>query len=791
MNEVLAFDRSDQYNPAFSPKLRLPLPEDVLTLCSSLITVSDGRSIGQAGAEIDSLEVRLAHQSVKDYLLSSHIKQGSAQFFALEAPLAQAVMAECCLAYLLQFQSRLDMLTLQQFPLAPYAAQSWTEHYRYSKDSRTNLLDKLALQLLTTDIVYQNCCCLHNPDRRWQGVQLQADQTPSALYYASLMGLAPVVRSLLANGIDPNKGDRRGSLGEALDAAAYKGNPDVVQTLLDAGAEPNGGYWEGEYGSPIAVAASQGQNNVVKMLLRAGADVNRRGEDGEGSAMFQAVFHRHLETVKMLVEVGASVDAFAGMSGVIHAIEVAAERCDCEILYLLYSKASQWAVEIALRAVSRSGNRGLFVSLLPYQRSRELELKYAALAGWDDLVQQMLDENLKDTTYEVSIAPALCQAAAAGSLETTQILYENRREPDFSSDQVGEAVTAAAGRGHVLVVQYLLDRGADTRDDYCQKALLQAAGGGFLSTVQVLLTAGVPANPRAKNTKDERESKTSLWASVDREHMEIARLLLSHGADPNSQYEGISALTTSVKKANRDLFQLLLRNGASTAVGKVPLAYYDTLALPIHCAASAGNIDILCELLTKRLDIDGVLIPDGWTALFHAAKAGHEDVLRLLINEYGADANRRANKGTLAIHTAAYHNHEKCIEVFLDAGVDVNIRGRAGRTALHWAAQEGSIDAVRILLERDANVFIEEKENFMKAADIAKAKVLKVAESKTLSPIYRWKDPCEENYEPILEMLEDRANLSHEDRSKTHSSTFRRKFGSVLERRHSGRLSPP
>ncbi|MDI1486543.1 MAG: hypothetical protein OHK93_005774 [Ramalina farinacea] len=703
--------------------------------------------------------------------------------------MAQAVMAECCLLYLLQFHSRLDILTLQQFPLAPYAAQSWAEHYRYAKDSRTTLLDKLALQLLTTEIVYQNCCCLHNPDRRWQGIKLEADQSPSALYYASLMGLSPVVRLLLANGADPNKADRRGTLGEALDAAAYKGNQDVVQTLLDAGAEPNGGYWEGEYGSPIAAAASQGQNNVVKMLLRAGADVNRRGQDGEGSAMFQAVVHRHLETVKMLVEVGASVDAYAGMSGLTYAIKVAADRCDCEILFLLYSKASQWGVEIALKAVSQSGNWDLFVSLLQYQRGRELELKYAALAGWDDLVQQMVDENLKSATYEFSTAPALCQAAAAGLLETTQILYENSVDRNFSSDEVGEAVAAAAGRGHVLVVQYLLDRGADTGDDCCQKALLQAADGGFLSTVQVLLAAGVPANPRAKNTKDNREQKTCLWAAVDREHIEIVRLLLSHGADPDCQYTGMSALATSIKKTNYDLFQLLLQNGASTAVGQVQHPHYDTLALPIHCAASAGNIGILRALLTKDLDIDSALIPDGWTALFHAAKEGHEDLLRLLINEYGADANRRANKGTVAIHTAAYHNHEKCIEVFLDAGVDVNIRGRAGRTALHWAAQEGSIDAVRVLLERNANVFIEEKDNFMKAADIAKAKVLEIAESRK-SP-YHWKRSCEENYEPILEMLEDRATQSPEDRSKTHSSTFRRKFPSVLRRPNNIRLSPP
>ncbi|MCJ1386972.1 Ankyrin-2, partial [Xylographa soralifera] len=190
---------------------------------------------------------------------------------------------------------------------------------------------------------------------------------------------------------------------------------------------------------------------------------------------------------------------------------------------------------------------------------------------------------------------------------------------------------------------------------------------------------------------------------------------------------------------------------------------YDTLALPVHYAASTGNIYILRRLLEAGLEADNVLVEDGWTALFHAARAGHEEVLRILINDYCADVNRRANKGTVAIHTAAYHNHGKCVEAFLDAGLDVNVRGRAGRTSLHWAAHQGSIDAVRVLLERGANVFIEEKDTFMKAADIAKVKALEVSESKKSE--FRWKEPCEENYEPILKMLEDQAARCNIDRT--------------------------
>ena len=788
MNEVLAFDRSDPHNPVFSAHLRLPFLEDVLNVCSSLVTVSDKKYTGQIDSKIESLEVRLAHNSVKDYLVSRHIKNGPSVQFALEAEISHSVMAECCLVYLLQFHSRLNMAMLREFPLAPYAAQFWTEHYRHCKASNGHLLDRLAMQLLTAKLAYRNCCCLYNPDRRWQGIELERDPELPTLYYASLTGLSRMVKLLVANGADPNQDACGCSLGEALGAAAYKGDEDSVQALLSAGAKPDGSDWEGEYGSPIASAASQGHSTIVALLLRVGADMDKRGGDGQGSALYQAVAYRHLETVKMLVDAGADVDAFQGMSGVTFAISIAASRCDSDLVCLLFSKISDWGAARVLSEIACAGHRQLFESLLQMEKGRGIGLKYAARGGWSDLVQRLVDESSRDANNERSTTAALCQAAAAGSLETTQILYENRAEKTVSSDELSEAIASAASHGYSLVVKYLLDRGVDIRSQKCQEALGQAAGNGHLSTVQVLLAAGVDPNSHYKK-RWLPEGESCLWAAVDQEHVEIARLLLGSGADPNTRFGGISAISRSIEKANEELFDLLLEKGASTAIIQTKEAQYDTLALPVHLAASAGNIHILRTLLEAGLEVDSVLIADGWTALFHAAKAGHEEVLSILINNYRADVNRRAHKGTVAIHTAAYHNHGRCIEVFLDAGLDVNVRDRAGRTSLHWAAQEGSIDAVRVLLERGANAFLEEKDKFMKAADIAKAKALKLSESRN-SGYYHWREPREDNYEPILKMLVEQAARSQHG-SNEHSSTFRRRLRSVIRRRNSRSMSPP
>lgn len=470
----------------------------MLVLCSSLVTVSDEQDTGQTNADIETLEVRLAHNSVKDYLVSRHIKNGPFVQFALEAELSRSIMAECCLVYLLQFHFPLDMGMLREFPLAPYAAQYWTEHYKYCKASDRAVLDRLALQLLTSESAYRNCCCLYNPDRRWQGIKLDRDPGLPALYYASLTGLSRIIPPLVAKGADVNEAGRGCHLGDALGAAAYKNDQDSVQALLSAGAKPDGADSYSEFGSPIASAASQGHNTIVVLLLRAGADVDNRGGDAQGSALWHAVVHRHLETVKMLVDAGACVGASQGMSGLIYAISIAARRGDREIVCLLFSKVSGSVAAQTLDEVARGGHRELFETLLQMGKGGDKGLQYAARGGWSDLVQRLVDESPRDANGEYSTTTALCQAAAAGSLETTQILYENKTKSTVSGDELNEAVASAARHGYSLVVKYLLDRGANIRSQMCQDALVHAAAEGHLSTVQVLLAGGASPNSQLK-----------------------------------------------------------------------------------------------------------------------------------------------------------------------------------------------------------------------------------------------------------------------------------------------------
>lgn len=67
----------------------------------------------------------------------------------------------------------------------------------------------------------------------------------------------------------------------------------------------------------------------------------------------------------------------------------------------------------------------------------------------------------------------------------------------------------------------------------------------------------------------------------------------------------------SIKGANEEVFDLLIEKGASTTTDLGEKAEYNTLALPVCYAASAGNVHILCRLLEAGLEADSAFVPDG------------------------------------------------------------------------------------------------------------------------------------------------------------------------------------
>jgi hypothetical protein len=254
----------------------LSRPQDILSLGNGLIDVSeDGH-------------VRLAHLSVRDYLLSVDVwKNDALSRFALGKADANKKLAISCLTYLSfrdlttgpkdNFDAYIDRIA--RHPLLKYASTAWTYHVRASEpDSELNtmILDFFSassrgkfmswVQVLNADYHF-----------KWDLYPKHA----TSMYYAASFGLAETVTSLISGGHDIDApGSRFG--GTALHAAVLRHHVPVMKILLDAGASPSKADLNKV--TPLHTAVTHGNMEVIKMLLEYSA--SKDAIDGMGETPY-------------------------------------------------------------------------------------------------------------------------------------------------------------------------------------------------------------------------------------------------------------------------------------------------------------------------------------------------------------------------------------------------------------------------------------------------------------------------------------------------------------------------
>ncbi|KAI7343490.1 hypothetical protein KC354_g15620 [Hortaea werneckii] len=270
-------------------------------------------------------KVRLAHFSVKEYLESKRILDGTAKDFHLDAAREHRFLAQSCVTYIIHYSNDTVKLLVRAdrnaYPLLQLSANSWCYHSSLQSDG-----DMEHEIRMLNNTAFTHCWLLHEEsmfaDEELEVLEksnLSASRPAPAIYFASYLGLRKVAELLLARGADVNAFE--GFFGSALQAASWNGFMEIVELLLARGAEVNA--QGGHHGTALQAAPLLGYIEVVERLLNAGADVNAHG-GYYGNALQAASLCGSIEIVERLLTAGADVNAQGGYYG--SALQAAAHR---------------------------------------------------------------------------------------------------------------------------------------------------------------------------------------------------------------------------------------------------------------------------------------------------------------------------------------------------------------------------------------------------------------------------------------------------------------------------------
>ena len=117
----------------------------------------------------------------------------------------------------------------------------------------------------------------------------------------------------------------------------------------------------------------------------------------------------------------------------------------------------------------------------------------------------------------------------------------------------------------------------------------------------------------------------------------------------------------------------------------------------LHLAARYGHLD-LCRFLIQNLPKKTPKSITGWTPFHEAANFGHLKVCKFLM-EYISDINGSNDWGVSAIHLAAKDDHLEVCKLLIKNGADVNARDSRRMTPLHGAAKYGGLSTCKLLME--------------------------------------------------------------------------------------------
>lgn len=478
-----------------------------------------------------------------------------------------------------------------------------------------------------------------------------------------------------------------------LFCACIRGDLETVKQLVNK--DPSVVRCHYAYRTPIYFAVRENQLEVAAFLLEHGADPLSLAV---GDSLLDITRDRGYSEMEKLLE-----DTYARKHGASQrGEEIAAairERDLTRMLSLLdgspdllhagdgaSNQPIHWAVMTRqIDMIDELLARGADINAARFDGARPIQLTNGDYnyRGWRDVPKDVsvTPQEVLDHLRARGAYVDICTAASVGDLDRVKELLD--QDPTLAN-RVSEYVTYYIGSG---------------------APLKNAAARGHIEIVKLLLERGAEPNLPEEGIAPHGHA---LYSAVYNGHYDVAKLLLEKGAYPSPEVES-SADALSIALMNKDekMLELLCSYGSTRTVGL--LAHYGDVKTaaavfaanpaladdPDALSSAAGNGNeafvrlMLCHQpdLAKRISLDGAKTRELTEFLF----------------EHGMNPNQPNWLGITPLHRLAGKGDVERAALFIEHGADLHPRDEdISSTPLAWAAKNGKTRMVDFLVRRGA-----------------------------------------------------------------------------------------
>ncbi|XP_019857636.1 PREDICTED: ankyrin-1-like [Amphimedon queenslandica] len=482
---------------------------------------------------------------------------------------------------------------------------------------------------------------------------VQKNDGRNALMLACLNGHTQILELLLRKQVinDLNISNKDGLTYLMITCFKETDNSKIVQLLLEAGADPNiqvrslsipflNGF------TALMMASGHGHIQTIELLLEAGADPNIQVQSlsipflNGFTALIMASGHGHMQAVRLLLKAGADPNKATATAVTLAQYEIVDELIKAGVSTnissfnpIINTTINCTVTQCCVMAIAMKNTPVIKMNEMMQDLVQTIKLQDSAVGSVMDMgLQQMraLDETKQIKTLqlllEVTPQPeddpySLIAAAQAGCTPAVELLLKAGYDPLAlcSSSKLCNDIlkstpvrptgdcntfTIACQQEHIEIVKLMLQRPVDlnaTQDNVLTPLMAACtAKEDNLEIVRLLLKAGADPNVKFQSSeKSRRSGDTALtMAIVCNKTKELIQLLLEKGADLNVQSEsdnpllnGWAPLMVASSHDNLEIVQLLLKAGADPNIksknGSTALA----------CAVCSGQKTIVQELL--------------------------------------------------------------------------------------------------------------------------------------------------------------------------------------------------